>query len=113
MFTNMQRHILRHPTSIALTAIVNWVTADGCVHITESVGSCREVVANSCTHHRCDATQQFRRVGVGIGGVYWALELCIKLMINYLVNKIFVLCLVMPIKCPTQTISKVHFWNSA
>ena len=48
--------------------------ADGCVHITESVGSRRELVANSCTHRRRrrDATRQFRRVGVG--GVYWALE---------------------------------------
>jgi len=36
----------------------------------ESVGSRRELVANSCTHHRRDATKQFRRVGVG--GVYWA-----------------------------------------
>jgi len=39
----------------------------------ESVGSRRELVANSCTHRRRqrDATKQFRRVGVG--GVYWAL----------------------------------------
>jgi len=40
----------------------------------ESVGSRRELVANSCTHRRRrrrrDATKQFRRVGVG--GVYWA-----------------------------------------
>ena len=64
----MQRHVLRHPTSIALTAIVNSVKADGCVHITESVGSRRELVANSCTHRRRDATRQFRRVG----GVYSA-----------------------------------------
>ena len=64
--------MLRHPTSIALTAIVNSVTADGCVHITESVGSRRELVANSCTHRRRDATRQFRRVGVG--SVYWALH---------------------------------------
>jgi len=65
--------MLRHPTSIALTAIVNSVTADGCVHITESVGSRRELVANSCIHRRRrrDATRQFRRVGVG--DVYWAL----------------------------------------
>jgi len=71
MFTNIQRHMLRHPTSIALTAIVNWVTADGCIHITESVGSRRELVANSCTHRRRrrDATRLFRRVGVGVGGV--------------------------------------------
>ena len=64
--------MLRHPTSIALTAIVNSVTADVRVHITESVGSRRELVANSCTHRRRrrDATKQFRRVG----GVYWALE---------------------------------------
>jgi len=60
---------------LPLTAIIvykNSVTADGCVHITESVGSRRELVAiaNSCTHRRCDATKQFRRVGVG--GVYWA-----------------------------------------
>jgi len=40
----------------------------------ESVGSGRELVANSCTHRRRrrDATKQFRRVGVG--GVYWALH---------------------------------------
>ena len=71
MFRNTQRHMLRHPTSIALkltAIIVNSVTADGCVHITESVGSRRELVANSCTHRRRDATRQFRRVG----GVYWA-----------------------------------------
>jgi len=39
----------------------------------ESVGSRRELVANSCTHRRRrrDATKQFRQVGVG--GVYWAL----------------------------------------
>jgi len=49
--------------------IVNLVTA-----IAESVGSRRELVANSCTHRRRrrDATKQFRRVGVG--GVYWALR---------------------------------------
>jgi len=35
---------------------------------TESVGSRRELVANSCTHRRRDATKRFRRVG----GVYWA-----------------------------------------
>ena len=35
----------------------------------ESVGSRRELVANSCTYRRRDATKQFRRVG----GVYWAL----------------------------------------
>ena len=41
---------------------------------TESVGSRRELVANSCTHRRRrrDETRQFRLVGVG--GVYWALE---------------------------------------
>ena len=50
--------------------IVNLVTAIGCVHIAESVGSRRELVANSRTHRRRDATPQFRRVGVG--GVYWA-----------------------------------------
>ena len=49
--------------------IVNWVMSDGCVHIAESVSSHRELVANSCTHCRRDATRQFRRVG----GVYWAL----------------------------------------
>ena len=40
----------------------------------ESVGSRRELVANSCTHRRRrrDATRQFRLVGVG--GVYWALQ---------------------------------------
>jgi len=39
----------------------------------ESVGSRRELVAN-CVHTAdADATKQFRRVGVG--GVYWALDL--------------------------------------
>jgi len=40
----------------------------------ESVGSRRELVANSSTHsrRRRDATKQYRRVGVG--GVYWALN---------------------------------------
>ena len=40
----------------------------------ESVGSRRELVANSRTHRRRrrDATKQFRRVGVS--GVYWALD---------------------------------------
>jgi len=59
------------------------VTAIGCVHIAESVGSRRELVANSCTHRRRrrrrDATKQFRRVGVG--GVYWALGLLLLLTI--------------------------------
>jgi len=36
---------------------------------TESIGSCRELVAN-CVH-TADATKQFCRIGVG--GVYWAL----------------------------------------
>ena len=71
----MQRRMLRHILLLALAAeIVNLVTAIGCVHIAESVGSRRELVANSCTHRRRrrDATRQFRRVNVG--GVYWALE---------------------------------------
>ena len=70
MFTNMHRHMLRHATYSIGCRIVNFVTAIGCVHMAESVGSRRELVANSCTHRRRDATKQFRRVGVG--GVYWA-----------------------------------------
>jgi len=69
----MQRH---NVTSTYFYCIkynnVNSVTTDGCVHITESVGCRRELVANSCTHRWRDATRQFRRVGVG--GVYWALD---------------------------------------
>jgi len=38
---------------------------------TESVGSRRELLANSCTHRRRVATRQLSRVGVG--GVYWVL----------------------------------------
>ena len=70
MFTNTQRHMLRHILYFCSIGcrIVNWVAVDGCVHITESVGSRRELVANSCTHRRRDATRQFRPVG----GVYWA-----------------------------------------
>jgi len=72
IFTNMQRHMLRHillNTDTTGCRFVNWVTADGCVQIDEYVGSRRELVANSCTHRRRDATRQFRCVG----GVYWAL----------------------------------------
>jgi len=45
--------------------IVNLVTAMGCVHIAESVGSRRELVANACTHRRRrrDSTAEWRRVG--------------------------------------------------
>ena len=72
MFRNTQRHVTSsYFYSINCSAIVNSVTADGCVYIAESVGSRRELVPNSCTHRRRDATRQFRRVGVG--GVYWAL----------------------------------------
>jgi len=75
MFTNMQRHNVTSSYFYSINCrIVKLVTAIGCVHITESVGSRRELVANSCTHRRRrrDATKQFRRVGVG--GVYWALD---------------------------------------
>ena len=70
MLRNTQRHNVTSSYFYSINCIVNSVTADGCVHITESVGSRRELVANSCTHRRRDATRQFRRVGVG--GVYWA-----------------------------------------
>jgi len=72
----MQRHMLRHIILLFSIGcrIVNWVTADGCGDIAESVGSRRERVANSCTHRRRrrDATRQFRRVGVG--DVNWTLK---------------------------------------
>jgi len=35
--------------------IVNWVTADGCVHIAESVGSRRELVQLRIHVHTADA----------------------------------------------------------
>jgi len=75
----MQRHyVISYFYSIGCK-IVNWVTAIGCVHIAESVGSRSELVANSCTHRRRrrDATRQFRRVG----GVYWALK-CIHFILR-------------------------------
>jgi len=55
----MQRHknVTSYPTSIALATVVNLVTAIGCVHIAESVGSRRELVANSCIQ-TADATRQ-------------------------------------------------------
>jgi len=67
MFTNMQRHMLCviYYFYIIGCRTVNLVTAIGCVHVAESVGSRRELVAYSCTHRRRDATKQFRRVGVG------------------------------------------------
>ena len=67
MFTNMQRTSLSYFYSIGCR-IVNLVTAIGCVHVAESVGSRRELVANSCRHRQRDATRQLSRVGVG--GVY-------------------------------------------
>ena len=82
MFRNTRRHSVTSSYFYSINCNnVNLVTADGftadgCVHITESVGSRRELglVANSCTHRRRrrDATKQFRPVGVGC--VYWALE---------------------------------------
>ena len=74
--SNVYKHAASYVTSYPTIdtigcRIVNLVMADGCVHIAESVGSCRELVANSCTHRRRDATRQFRCVG--IGSVYWAL----------------------------------------
>ena len=75
MFRNTQRHVTSSYFCSINCRIVNSVTADGCVHITESVGSRRELVAHSCTHRRRDATRQFRRVG----GVYWALDAMIEI----------------------------------
>ena len=66
MFRNTQHHMLRHPTSIALNAVVNLVTADGCVHITESVGSRRELLANSCTHRRNSFVASALAVCIGL-----------------------------------------------
>ena len=91
MFRNTQRHILicyviSNFYSINCRIIVNLVTADGCVYIAESVGTRRELIANSCTHRRRrrDATKQFRRVGVGV--VYWALH-CVIVHLLKFVNK--------------------------
>ena len=39
---------------------------------TESVSSRRQLVANYVHTADAEATKQFRRVGVGVGGVYWA-----------------------------------------
>ena len=63
MLTNIQRHFTSYFYSIGYR-IVNSVTADGCVHIAESAGSRRELVANSCTHRRrrCEAARQFRPI---------------------------------------------------
>jgi len=84
MFTNMQRLLCYVISYFCIGCrIVNLVTADGCVHIAESVGSRRELVANLCTHgrRRRDTNRQFRRVG----GVYWAL-----LNVNYLSPSVYV-----------------------
>ena len=59
------------PSAASLQFCSQWVTtADGCVY-TDDTTNCRQLVANSCTHRRRDATRQFRLVGVG--GVYWAI----------------------------------------
>ena len=49
MFTNVQRHVTSSYFYSVNCRIVNSVTADGCVHIAEFVGSRRELVANSYT----------------------------------------------------------------
>jgi len=64
MFTNMQHHVLRHILyfySIGCRIVNLHVTAIGCVHIAESVGSRRELVPPTPTRR----DKQFRRVGVG------------------------------------------------
>ena len=71
----MQRHNVTSSYFYSINCrIVNSVTAGGCVHIIESVGSHRELVANSYTprqrRRRRNITRQFRRIGVG--NVYWA-----------------------------------------
>jgi len=60
MFTNMQRHVTSSYFYSIGCRIVNLATAIGCVHIAESVGSRRELVANSCTqtHRRRHSTRQ-------------------------------------------------------
>ena len=70
MFTNMQRHMLRH-----IVLLCHWLQncklGHGrrlrCAFASPNLSA---VVANSCTHRRCrrDETRQFRLVGV----VYWA-----------------------------------------
>ena len=58
MFRNTQRHNVTSSYFYSINCrIVNSVTADGCVHITESVGSRRELVANSVHTADADATQ--------------------------------------------------------
>jgi len=91
--------------------IVNLVTAVGCVHIAESAGSRRELVANSCTHRRRDVTKQFHCVGVG--GVYWALtwapwvnSLWTRCCFCQLIKSLSDIC------CSSWSISKVWARNS-
>ena len=66
-------------------------TADGCVHIAvttrldlllANLFRLIKTVAKYCeirTHRRRDWVQQLRRVGVSVGGVYWALEIQLAL----------------------------------
>ena len=55
MFRNTQRHVTSSHFYSINCRIVNSVTADGCIHTAESVGSRRELVANSCRLHTADA----------------------------------------------------------
>jgi len=50
------RYVISYSCTIGCR-IVNWVTADGCVHIAESVGSRRELVAIHVHTADADATQ--------------------------------------------------------
>ena len=62
MFTNMHSIICYVIYFYSIGYIVNLVTAIGCVHIAESVGSRRELVANSYTPPtRRDKTVSSRR----------------------------------------------------
>ena len=73
MFTNMQHHMLRH-----ILLLCHWLQNCKLGHgrrlrCAFALPNPSAVVTNSCTQRRRDATTQFRLVGVG--GVYWALDL--------------------------------------
>jgi len=72
MWSLLKKVITICQNSRSQTAMESVWSVSKLLTVTESVGSGRELVAN-CVHTAdADATKQFRHVGVGVGGVYWA-----------------------------------------
>jgi len=75
----MTLHVCKHSNLLCSVIFVNFYNFSTmtslCRHVSVvSTGNCKlgHDCRRVCSHHRHDATRQFRRVGVG--GVYWTLD---------------------------------------